>query len=72
VSATLRKRTIFEPCPRHAAMYATETRYRCAEVMAEGGWASSPCTGEPCRMRPGTDFYTADFVAANPTYEVVA
>lgn len=67
----LRKRTVFLPCSRHAATYASETRYRRAEVMVEGGWASSPCAdGHPCRMRPGTDFYTADFVQANPTYTV--
>lgn len=65
----LRKRTVFLPCSRHAAMYASETRYRRAEVMVEGGWANSPCAdGERCQMRPGTDFYTAEFVAANPTY----
>jgi hypothetical protein len=66
----LRKRTVFEPCEHHAAMYATETRYRCAETMVEGGWASSPCPRESCKMRPGTDFFTAEFVTANPTYTV--
>jgi hypothetical protein len=64
------KRTVFGPCEHHAPMYATESRYRRAEVMVEGGWGNSPCPRERCRMRPGTDFYSADFVAANPTYEV--
>jgi hypothetical protein len=63
----LRKRTVFEPCDHHVALYASETRYRRAETMVEGGW--SPCPGEPCRMKPGTDFYTASFVAENPIYE---
>jgi anti-sigma factor RsiW len=65
----LRKRTVFEPCQAHAAMYASETRARRAETMVEGGWPS-PCSPEPCAMRPGTDHYTADFVAAHPTYQV--
>jgi hypothetical protein len=63
----LRKRTVFLPCARHESMYASETRYRRAETMVEGGWAddSGPCD---CRMRPGTDFYDARFVAENPTF----
>lgn len=67
---SLRKHTVFEPCPTHQAQYATESRYRRAEVMVEGGWGNSPCPTEACRMKPGTDFYTADFVAANPVYHV--
>jgi hypothetical protein len=69
--AAPRKVTVFEPCQQHAGMYASVTRYRRAEVMLEGGWAGSPCDGQ-CRMRPGTDFYTADFVTANPVYVVGA
>jgi len=65
----MRKRTVFEPCDYHAPMYASETRYRRAEVMVEGGWAGSPCPGEPCRMKPGTDFYCAEFVTEHPVYE---
>lgn len=61
-----RKRTVFEPCERHAPMFATETRARRSEVMVEGGYADSPCRGGECRMKPGTDFYTASFVAENP------
>lgn len=68
--ATPRKRTVFEPCAFHAPQYAGEARYRQAEVMAEGGWGSSPCPGSPCRMKPGTDFFTAEFVHGNPVYEV--
>jgi hypothetical protein len=62
----LRKHTVFEPCKHHAAMYTSENRYRRAEVMVEGGYGSSPCPGDRCRMRPGTDFYTAEFVAEHP------
>jgi len=69
-SRELRKRTIFEPCDYHAAIYASETRYRRAETMVEGGWANSPCPGPKCQLRPGTDFYTADFVATHPVYRV--
>lgn len=65
---TYRKHTVFEPCEHHAAMYAGETRQRRAEVMTEGGWAGSPCT--TCQMKPGTDFFVAEFVAANPIYRV--
>jgi hypothetical protein len=65
---SLRKRTVFEPCTVHAAMYASEPRARRAETMVEGGWGDSPCPGEPCRMKPGTDFYCAEFVAEHPTY----
>lgn len=65
-TTTLRKSTVFEPCARHAPMFATETRERRAEVMVEGGYASSLCTGVGCQMKPGTDFYTESFVAANP------
>lgn len=66
---TGRVRTVFEPCPAHAAMYAAESRYRRAEVMGEGGF-TSPCSGGRCRMRPGTDFMSAEFVAAHPVYYV--
>jgi hypothetical protein len=66
---TARKVTVWEPCGRHAPQYASATRARRAEVMLEGGWAG-PCEGGRCRMRPGTDFYTADFVAGNPVYRV--
>lgn len=66
----LRKHTIFEPCEYHEAHYARESRYRRAETMVEGGWANSPCPNKPCRMKPGTDFYTTTFVAENPVYEV--
>lgn len=70
-TTTLRKRTVFEPCAHHAPMFATETRYRRAEVMVEGGYASSPCTeGTNCQMKPGTDFYCSTFVAENPVYRV--
>lgn len=65
----IRKRTVFEPCEAHAAEYASESRYRRAETFAEGGWPS-PCRPRKCRMRPGRDFYTAEFVAANAVYEV--
>lgn len=65
---TERKRTVFEPCDGHAAMLAADTRYRRAEVMAEGGYASPPCSGGRCRMRPGTDYFDAGFVAAHPVY----
>lgn len=68
--SALRKRTVFLPCDPHAAMYARESRYRRAETMVEGGWGNSPCPGEKCQMRPGTDFFAADFVAAHPTYTV--
>jgi hypothetical protein len=69
-ATTLRKRTVFKPCEHHEAMYARETRYRRAETFVEGGWGGSPCPGEPCTMLPGTDFYSADFVAAHPVYRV--
>lgn len=69
-TATPRKRTIFEPCERHAAMYASESRYRRAEAMGEGGWGGSPCPGAPCQMKPGTDFFTATFVQAHPVYRI--
>jgi hypothetical protein len=65
-----RKRTVFQPCEHHEAMYASESRYRRAETMVEGGWANSACLGEPCQMRPGTDFFASEFVAANPIYRV--
>lgn len=68
--SALRKRTVFEPCEHHAAMYASETRYRRAEAMAEGGWGSSPCPSTRCQMKPGTDFFTESFVAGNPVYKV--
>lgn len=66
----LRKHTVFEPCEYHALSYAVESRYRRAETMVEGGWGNSPCPADPCRMRPGTDFYCAEFVAAHPVYTV--
>jgi hypothetical protein len=69
-STSLRKRTVFQPCEHHEAMYAVESRSRRAEAMVEGGWANSPCPSEPCQMKPGTDFYTAEFVTANPIYSV--
>lgn len=65
-----RKHTVFMPCERHVGWFATETRYRRAEVMVEGGYANSPCEGGACRMRPGTDFFTTEFVAVNPIYKV--
>lgn len=68
-TAQLRKRTVFEPCEHHAQMYASETRYRRAETFVESGWPS-PCNGGQCQMRPGRDFYNADFVASNPIYKV--
>jgi hypothetical protein len=40
--------------------------------MVEGGWADSPCPDESCQMKPGTDFYCADFVASHPIYCVGA
>jgi hypothetical protein len=71
VTTALRKHTVFEPCQRHAPMYASETRYRRAETMGEGGWAGSgPCEGTRCRMRPGTDLMDAGWVAAHPVYYV--
>jgi hypothetical protein len=66
----MRKTTVFMPCERHAATFATETRYRRAEVMVEGGYADSPCEGGECTMKPGRDFYTESFVAANPVCAV--
>jgi hypothetical protein len=66
----LRKHTVFEPCARHAPMFATETRYRRAEVMVEGGFAGPPCVGTGCSMKPGTDFYTQEFVAGFPPYHI--
>lgn len=66
----LRKNTVFEPCPLHASMYASVDRRRRAEVMVEGGWAGSLCADVRCRMKPGTDFFTADFVRQNAVYEV--
>lgn len=68
----MRKHTVFEPCDRHASWYVTVRRYRRAEIMAEGGFGGyNPCTlGQQCRMKPGTDFFTADFVQDNPVYEV--
>jgi hypothetical protein len=68
---TPRKRTVFLPCEAHAAQYATESRARRAEAMVEGGWYGyGPCMGGTCQMRPGTDFYNADFVTANAVYTV--
>ena len=68
MNTPMRKRTIFEPCDRHAEMYARETRARRAEVMVEGGWVGSGRCG--CQMRPGSDFYTEAFVRAQPVYHV--
>jgi hypothetical protein len=60
----LRKVTVFMPCEKHAAKMAAETRYRRAEIMVEGGYGGhAPCD---CHMRPGTDFFSADFVARHP------
>lgn len=67
----LRKLTVFEPCEKHAPKFATESRERRAEVMVEGGYASSPCVGAGCRMKPGIDFYTESFVTANPVCGVM-
>jgi hypothetical protein len=65
-----RKRTVFEPCPKHEPGYASETRYRRAELMGEGGIANSPCEGGRCRMKPGTDLMDAGWAAAHPVYYV--
>lgn len=63
-----RKQTVFLPCKAHEHLYARESRYRRGEVMVEGGWAGQgKCE---CHMRPGTDFYNADFVSENPVYYV--
>ena len=66
----LRKYTVFMPCDRHAPQFARETRYRRAEVMIEGGYAGSPCSGNGCSMKPGRDFYTASFVTEFPVYRI--
>ena len=66
----LRKVTVFEPCEYHAPMYAGESRYRKAEAMGEGGWGNSPCPGQRCRMKPGTDLCAAGWVAEHPVYYV--
>lgn len=67
---TLRKRTVFYPCPAHVSRYACETRQRRAECFVEGGWPS-PCTaGERCTMKPGTDFYAPEFVAEHDVFTV--
>ena len=65
---TRRRRTVFEPCPKHRSWFASCTRYRCAEVFVEGGPAGSACGGGLCRMKPGTDFYSPTFVDAHPVY----
>lgn len=66
---TLRKRTVFYPCPAHVSRYACETRQRRAECFVEGGWCS-PCKDRPCAMKPGTDYYSPEFVVNNPLYVV--
>ena len=60
----MRKTTVFIPCEKHKQLMASVSRYRRAENMVEGGWADeAPCN---CRMRPGTDLYTPEFVASHP------
>lgn len=64
----LRKGTTFAYCARHAAWFEGETRSRQAECFVEGGPANAErCEGGRCEMRPGTDFFTADFVEDYPT-----
>jgi hypothetical protein len=64
VARKLRKRTIFIPCDKHRSHMSAETRSRRAELMIEGGYAGhAPCD---CRMKPGIDLYTPEFVAAHP------
>lgn len=52
-----RKTTVFETCEQHGWL-KHETRDRMAETFCEGGPAQGrPCTGNGCRIRPGTDLF---------------
>lgn len=56
-----RAKTKFTVCPAHQMTFAGETRYRLAEYFSEGGPAfGPPCSGEGCKIAPGTDLFRAD------------
>ncbi|ORW08476.1 MULTISPECIES: hypothetical protein [Mycolicibacter] len=54
-----RQRTRFELCDVHRG-WDSDGRYRLAEIFCEGGPASGPpCSPQPCRAFPGTDFFNS-------------
>ncbi len=65
---TLRRGTVFEPCPKHSHWFAVYSRYRRAETFVEGGPGDSPCGGGLCQMKPGTGSYSETSVAAHDVY----
>ena len=65
---TRRRRTVFEPCPKHSSWFAPRTGYGSAEVFVEGGPAGLPCGGGLCEMKPWTDFYSSTFADPHPVH----
>ncbi|MFA5709293.1 hypothetical protein [Mycolicibacterium sp.] len=54
----MRKQTVFDLCDTHAALGGGR---RSAEMACEGGPAyGGPCSPRPCRILPGSDFYSQD------------
>lgn len=59
--AAPRKHTRMDFCDRHRLAFLSESVYRRAEVMVEGGWAhGGPCEGGRCRLWPGRDYYSEE------------
>jgi hypothetical protein len=56
-----RKITKFQICEAHEGWFAGDSRYRKAETFGEGGPGSGPpCSGDGCRLWPGTDIFCAE------------
>jgi hypothetical protein len=56
-AATARKHTKFQICEAHQWING-ERRERRAEIFGEGGPGfGGPCSGDKCRMWPGTDLF---------------
>lgn len=54
-----RQKTVFATCNAHTYL-RSYGRQRMAEFFVEGG-PDKPCSPKPCRLRPGTDLFHADF-----------
>lgn len=60
--------TKFTICSAHTPLLSGESRYRKAEIFAEGGPSrSTPCTARGCRIIPGRDLFILDLCSS--TYD---
>lgn len=69
-----RKVTVFKLCSRHRGWFGNDSRERMADVFGEGGPGHGPpCVpGDPCKIRPGRDFFVADICALPGWYDTAA